>query len=285
MKREVTLPWFMLLLSLGGFCFFYFIPFLLSFGYSLWENPINKTFCGIQNYIELFKNPYFVRGLKNTVKFMLISIPLNMGLSLSLSLVIRRMIKYSKLFSLLFLIPLAIPSATTAFFWEHFWGLQGVFNKFLACFHITGIDWLNSRYGMAIMVLIFVWKNIGYNMVLFLSGLSSISKQYYEYAELEGAGKLWKFKNVTMVYLTPTIFFALIITFVNSFKVFKEIYMITGEYPTDSLYVLQHYLNNMFLSLNYSKLVSAVYILTVIIILFVAIVFRVEQKLSRNLYY
>lgn len=277
--------WLMLLISIVGFSLFYLIPFILSFFYSVIDNPIHREFAGIQNYVKLFHNVYFMRGLKNTAVFMAISIPVNMILSLGVALVIRNMKYYPDLFSLLFLIPLAIPSATSAFFWENFFGLHGTLNRFLSVFHAEGVDWLNSSYGMMVMVIIFIWKNIGYDMALFLSGLSSIPEQYYEYADVEGAGKWWKFKHVTLVYLTPALFLVLIMTFVNSFKVFKEIYIITGEYPPDSLYVLQHYMNNMFLSLDYSKLVSAVYILTVVIVLLVSIIFKAERALSKNLQY
>lgn len=279
------LPRLMLLGSLAGFCLFYFVPFVVSFFFSVVDNPIHGVFCGLQNYKELLLNPYFLRGLKNTVTFMAVSIPLNMVLSLTVALVIHNMKRYPEIFSMLFLIPLAIPSATSAFFWESFWGRHGTFNKFLGSFHINGTDWLNSGYGMIVMVIIFIWKNVGYNMALYLSGLSSIPKQYYEYADTEGAGIWWKFRHITWVYLTPSTFLVLIMTFVNSFQIFKEIYMITGEYPPESLYVLQHYMNNMFLSLHYSKLASAVYILTIAIVPLVACLFRTERKLSKNLHY
>lgn len=275
----------MLLVSLSGFCVFYMIPFLVSSVYSFVDNPIHREFCGLQNFRALFQNPYFLRGLKNTAWFMVVSIPLNMVLSLSVALVVKNMKVYSNYFSLIFLVPLAIPSATSAFFWENFFGLHGTLNKFLSIFHVKDIDWLESGYGMMVMVIIFIWKNIGYNMALFISGLSSIPEEYYECADVEGAGRFWKFKNITLAYLTPTTFLVLIMTFVNSFKVFKEIYIITGEYPPASLYILQHYMNNMFLSLNYSKLVSATYILTIVIVLFVVCIFRAERKFSENLHY
>jgi multiple sugar transport system permease protein len=284
-KFNGTLPWIMLFVSLSGFGFFYLIPFLVSFFYSVIDNPISKTFCGLQNYKELFQNMYFLRGLKNTLVFMAVSIPLNMVLSLGVALVLQSIKRYSNYFSLIFLIPLAIPSATSAFFWKSFFGLHGTLNKFLAVCGINGIDWLESQYGMMVMVIIFIWKNIGYNMALYLSGLSNIPEEYYEVADVEGAGKLWKLRHITLEYLTPTNFLVLIMTFVNSFKVFKEIYIITGEYPPENLYVLQHYMNNMFLSLNYSKLVSATYILTVTIVLFVVCIFRVERKISDDLHY
>ena len=278
-----TILWLMLMVSLAGFCLFYLIPFVVSFLYSVVDRPVNGVFCGLRNYKELVQNPYFLRGLHNTLKFMVISIPLNMALSLGAAAVIRSMKRYSEFFSLIFLIPLAIPSATSAFFWKNFFGLHGTLNKLFSMLGIAGIDWFNSQYSTLVMVVIFIWKNIGYNMALFLSGLSSIPEQYYEHAAMEGAGSFWRFWHITWVYLTPTTFLVLIMTFVNSFKVFKEIYMIAGEYPPDGLYVLQYYMNHMFLSLNYPRLASAVYILTFVIVLFVACLFRMERKLSENL--
>lgn len=279
------IPYVMLFVSFAGFCFFYLIPFLLSFFYSVMDNPVSGQFCGLKNYRDLFQNAYFLRGLKNTALFMAISIPLNIVLSLGAAVVVRSRKVYPDFFSLVFLIPLAIPSATSAFFWENFFGLQGTLNKFLAVLHRERIDWLNGEYGMVVIVIIFIWKNIGYDMALFISGLGSIPEEYYECADVEGVSRFWKFRNITLPYLAPTTFLALIMTFVNSFKVFREIYIITGEYPPDSLYVLQHYMNNMFLSLNYSKLVSATYILTMAIVLIVACIFRAERKASENLHY
>lgn len=131
-----AMPWLMLMISLAGFCLFYLVPFIVSFFYSIVDNPINGVFCGLQNYKELFENQYFLRGLKNTAMFMAISIPLNMALSLGVALIIHNMKRYPKFFSLIFLIPLAIPSATSAFFWESFFGLHGTLNKFLSMFGI-----------------------------------------------------------------------------------------------------------------------------------------------------
>lgn len=284
-KIEKWIPGCMLLISLSGFCFFYLIPFFVSFGYSIIDNPIRRQFCGLDNYKELFNNPYFLQGLKNTLCFMGVSIPLNMALSLLVAMVVKEMGKYSNLFSLFFLIPLAVPSATSAFFWENFFAVNGTLNKLLHCFGLGAVDWLNGEYGIFVMTIIFIWKNIGYNMALFISGLSNIPEEYYECAAVEGASRWWQFKHITLVYLMPTSFLVLIMTFVNSFKVFKEIYIMPGEYPPKSLYMLQHFMNNMFSSLNYSKLVSATYILTVVIVLVVVCPFKAEKKYSEHLHY
>ncbi|MCQ4922005.1 sugar ABC transporter permease [Tissierella carlieri] len=283
MKKNNKIPIIMLSISLLGFSFFYLFPFIFSLVYGLTDNPINMKFVGLKNFIDLFQNQYFMLGLKNTAIFMVVSIPLNMLLSLLIALAINKLTKYRNQFSIVFLIPLVIPSATIAFFWENLFSVNGVVNEYLSIFGMDKIDWFQSKYGMLVMIFIFLWKNIGYNMALFISGLNNIPEEYYECADIEGANWLYKFTRITLLYLMPTIFLVLIMTFVNSFKVFKEIYIITGEYPHESLYVLQHYMNNMFLSLNYSKLVSAVYILTIVIVFFVAVVFKAENKLAKDL--
>lgn len=273
----------MLGISLLGFLAFYVIPFLISFAYVLVNNPIQMRFVGMGNFVELFQNEYFTRGLKNTFVFIVISIPLGMILSLGIALLVNKKSKWNEWFSLIFLIPLVIPSATTAFFWQNIFSKDGVLNNFLSLYGIQSVDWIQSKYGLLIMIFIFLWKNIGYNMALFVSGLNQIPEQYYECASVEGAGIWWKFREITIVYLTPTTFLVLIMSFVNSFKVFKEIYIMTGQYPPEQLYLLQHYMNNMFQSLNYPKLVSAVYVLTVIVIFFVVCIFKLENRVSKNL--
>lgn len=277
------IPFAMLGVSFLGFSLFYLFPFLFSSFYCLIDNPVRRKFVGIRNFVDLFNNPFFLRGLGNTALFMALCVPLNMALSLAAALLVNAGVRRSRLFSLVFLAPLVMPSVVTAFFWQNIFGERGICNKCLSCLGMAGQDWLQGRYGVAVMALIFLWKNIGYNMVLYVSGLSSIPKEYYECAAVEGAGKLWQFRKITLVYLAPTAFLALIMSFVNSFKVFKEIYIITGQYPPEGMYVLQHYMNNMFLELNYARLTSAVYVLTAVIVLFVACIFRAERKVSESL--
>lgn len=127
------------------------------------------------------------------------------------------------------------------------------------------------------MIYIFIWKNIGYNTILFTAGLYSIPTTYYESAAIEGANGIARFKYITWVYLLPTTVLVFIMSIINSFKVFKEIYLIAGGYPHESIYMIQHYMNNMFLSLNYQKLSTAAYIL-VTFILILMFILRLGQK-------
>ncbi|GAB6085184.1 carbohydrate ABC transporter permease [Alkaliphilus crotonatoxidans] len=281
--RRNRIAYLMLFVSLFGFMFFYIIPFLISLFYAFIDNPLSKNFVGLNNYRQLFSNKYFLRGLKNTIIFISISIPLNIIISLGLAMICHKIKAFNKYFSLVFLIPLAIPSATTAFFWKQIFSLNGILNKFLSTLGFEPIDWLYSKYSMYIIVFIFLWKNIGYNMILFISGLNNIPKAYYECADIEGASRFQKFRIVTLTYLLPTFFLTFILTFINSFKVFKEIYILTGDNPHENIYILQHYMNNMFMSLNYPKLVSSISVLITVIVSLITIIFVFEGRASNNL--
>jgi multiple sugar transport system permease protein len=115
-----------------------------------------------------------------------------------------------------------------------------------------------------VIAVLFLWKNLGYNMILFLSALSGMPKDLLEVADLEGAGKLYKFFAIKLRYLSPTIIFVTILSMINSFKLFREVYLLTGDHPFNRLYLLQHYMNNTFKSLDYQKLSSAAIVMMVI---------------------
>lgn len=116
------------------------------------------------------------------------------------------------------------------------------------------------------------------NIILFLAGLQNIPKDYYETADIEGAGKFHQWIRITLVYLTPTIFFVAFMSIINSFKVFRETYLIAGDYPHDRIYMLQHYMNNMFQSLDIQKLTAAAVFMVGCIFIFVAGMFAMERR-------
>jgi multiple sugar transport system permease protein len=140
---------------------------------------------------------------------------------------------------------------------------------------------MKTDWARVTVVIVYLWKNIGYSMVLFLAGLQNIPVEYYEAARIDGAS-IWKqFTAITLVYLTPTAFFVFIMSIINSFKVFREAYLISGDYPHSSIYMLQHYMNNMFAGLDYQKLTSAAFIMSVFIVLLVLILFIIERRINR----
>lgn len=267
-SRDNAFPRFALLVSVIGFSVCYLIPFVTSAVYAFVNNPIQKKFVGFKNFIALFQNSFFLDGLRNTSLFMLFSIPLGMVTSLLLALVLQRYCNGGRFFLVLFLVPMVIPSAAVVDFWA------GIFDK---------VGMLNGDGAFLLIVLIYVWKNLGYNTVLFLAGLSAIPQEYYQCAAVFGANSRQCFWKITMVYLTPAFFMTFLMSFVNSFKIFREVYLIWHEYPPENVYLLQHFVNSTLLSMHYEKLVSAVYVLTAGIVLFVLAAFYLEGKFYRKL--
>lgn len=270
-----------LLPSLVGFSVFYLIPFIMAFYYTIVAQGVNANFVGLQYYIELLKNDIFINAFKNTGLFIGICVPISMICSLGIAMGIKILQSQKRLLQCIVLIPMIIPTASIAFFWKQFFSMQGLFNKILSLVGVGEIDWLNSKYALGIMIYIFIWKNIGYNTILFTAGLYNIPNTYYESAAIEGAGSMAQFRYITWIYLFPTTALVFIMSIINCFKVFKEMYLIAGGYPNNSIYMIQHYMNNMFLSLNYQKLSTSAYVL-VFFILMLMFILRLGQRGTRD---
>ena len=267
-----------LLPGLAGVFMFYLWPFLVSLWYAFTDSPVKGSFIGFGNFIDLLHNKPYLLGLKNTLIFIGMSVPLGMILSLIVAIMIRRTGRRKDLFTLVFLIPLVIPSGSMVFFWKALFLSDGYVNGVFAFLGLKEVDWLETQAAMYVVLLIFIWKNLGYNMVLFMAGLHNIPKEYYEAAAVDGSGAALTFFHVTLPGLAPMIVLTAIMSVINSFKVFKEIYLITGNYPHESIYMLQHFMNNMFYSLNYQKLTTATCILVLIITAMAQILFQYERR-------
>lgn len=278
---EDKLAWFFLAPSLIGFAIFYAIPFAGGFYYSLVDSPFKGSFVGLRNYIELAGSPSFLKAVKNTAMFTGLSVPLNMVLSLGLAILLNKKLYGRSFFRTLFITPLVVPVASTVLVWQSLFDINGVLNAVITSLGHNPTDWMKTDWARVTVVIVYLWKNIGYSMVLFLAGLQNIPAEYYEAATLDGAGPWKQFTNITLVYLTPAAFFVFIMSIINSFKVFREAYLISGEYPHSSIYMLQHYMNNMFAQLDYQKLTSAAFIMAVFIVLIVLVLFAVERRINR----
>lgn len=276
-KEEVTICLF-LIPSLCGFLIFYLLPFMGGIYYTLVD--INGKFVGLENFISLLTNSMFFKALSNTIIFIGICVPCNMIFSLSLAMLLNKVTYHKEIFRMCFVSPLVVPVASVAFFWQIVFDFNGSLNSILDFFHIESIDWINTSWIRIVVVIIYLWKNMGYSIILYLAGLNHIPKTYYEAAEMDGANEMQILFNITLIYLMPTNFFVFIISIINSFKTFREVYLISGEYPHESVYMIQHYMNNMFAFVNYQKLTTAAYILAFIITLLIGIFFIFEKKIS-----
>lgn len=279
-KYRINPAFCFLFIGFAGLIVFYIWPFFVSFGYAFMNKPVNGSFVGFKNFMDLFQNKPYLLGLKNTLIFISMSVPLGMLLSLMVAILIDKVKYHKELFVLIFLIPLVIPSGSMVFFWKALFMNQGYVNGILNAVGVQGINWLETSAALYVVVLIFIWKNLGYNMVLFMAGLHNIPKEHYEAAAVDGANGIQNFFYITLPGMIPMIVLVSIMSIINSFKVFKEIYLITGKYPHESIYMLQHFMNNMFYSLNYQKLTTATSVMVLLITLLVQFLLWFERRHS-----
>lgn len=270
---------FFLAPSLIGFSIFFLVPFVIAVLYSFIDNPINSNFVGLDNYIQLSGNQAFVSACKNTLIFTGISVPLNMAFSLAIAILLNNNIYIRRILRTAYILPLIAPTASVVLIWQVVFNFHGSLNSVLSFAGVQPVDWMNGQWTRLVVVAFYLWKNVGYNMIMFLAALQNIPGEYYEAAMIDGAGPVRRFINITAIFLAPTAFFILIISIINSFKVFREIYLISGNYPYESIYMLQHYMNNMFMSLDYQKLSTAAVIMALVIIVIVFVLFRIERKI------
>lgn len=281
-EKKSMISWLFLLPSIVGVLLFFVAPFMVVIYYSMINNPIQKRFVGFANYINVWSNDAFKLAGMNTLKFSFMAVPLAVLLSLFLAAVMESRIPFKSYFRSFFLSPLMVPTASIVLIWQVMFHYNGLVNNFTALFGADKIDWLKSDKAYIVIVALFLWKNLGYNMILFMSALASIPKELLEVAALENASKMQVFWLIKVRYLSSTILFVTIMSLINSFKVFREVYLMTGDYPVTSLYLLQHFMNNTFASLDYQKLSAAAIIMFIVVTALVYIMYAVENFYGKD---
>ncbi len=269
--------------SLIGVMIFFIIPFIIIIWYSFLDNPISRDFVFLKNYGTLLENYSFKMAARNTLILSAVAVPLAVILSLGLAGLLDSKIPCKSLFRTLFLCPMMVPVASIVLIWQVMFHYHGTINDWLgAWFEAQPVDWMKSSKCLIVVMLLFLWKNLGYNMILFLSALSNIPKDLLEVAELEGAGAFYRLVHIKLRYLSPTILFVTILSLINSFKLFREVYLLTGDYPYEDLYLLQHFMNNTFKSLDYQKLSAAAMLMAIIMVIIIGGLFIFENKFGED---
>lgn len=269
--------------SFLGMLIFFVAPFCVVIYYSFIAGALDHSFVGLKNYIAVWNNGAFQIAVKNTAVFSGLSVPLAVVLALALALMLECRIPFKSQFRTFFLSPMMVPVASIILVWQVLFHSNGVVNEFLSVFGVKAIDWLKSDYCMVVIVLLFLWKNLGYNMILFMAALNNIPKELLEVAEVEGASKAYQFFHIKLRYLSPTVLFVTILSIINSFKVFREIYLLSGDYPYEGLYMLQHFMNNMYnKNLDYQRLSASAIMLAVVIIALIALLFAIENYFGKD---
>ena len=269
--------------ALIGTFVFIIIPVICSFGLSFtrWDllNPIE--FVGLDNYTGIFTEPLFYKILLNTIVFALSTSVFGVIIPLVLAAILNTKIRGSEFYKTAYFLPFITPMIVIGIIWEWIFDPNiGLLNKFL---HLH-INWLyDPHFAMPALILVSVWKLIGYNMVIFLSALSGISQSMFEAAKIDGANEFQTFKNVTIPLLSPTIFFVVIITAISSFQIFDLIYLMTQGGPLDSTNVLVYAIyKNAFEYFNIGKASAIAYVLFVIILVLTLVQWNLRKKLVYN---
>jgi len=267
--------------GIGGFMLFYVFPLILTVYYSVIDNVFSKNIVGISNFIDILGNKYYLLALKNTVIFTIISVPLLMVISTALSLMLVSVENRYALYRTIFTLPVVLPSASLILIWQTMYSEGGlIYNSFFLKDIVFNE---NSIYIVSILVF-FVWKYTGINIIVLVAGLMNIPHEVYEAAYIDGAGNFKRHQYITLPLLLPALFFAFILSIVNSLKIFKEVYLLYGSYPHESIYLIQHYMNNHFNKLNYQYLTSGALVFGFLLTLVITVGYMIEKKLSNGVW-
>ena len=267
--------------SLIGVVIFYIIPFLQSMLYCFTKGIANRRFVGVQNFKELFQDKIYKLAVYNTGLVIGIALPLLCILALILALLIEKNLKKYHFLQGWILLPMAIPTASMVLVWRDLFTQQGIINGIFR----TNINWLDGNYTPFVAIVMIIWKNIGYDVLLIISSLLTLPKEYEEAASLEGAGSIKIALWIKLPQLVPMLFFTIIISLLNCFKIFREVYLLCGgNYPNKKIYMLQHFMNNNFDKLDYELLATAAFILYIFIFIIIFLLTKWQQNyINKNL--
>ena len=269
---------FFLVPSLLGVALFFVLPFGMVIYYSLVNRPVNGEFIGLENFKHLLENKAFLLGAKNTAILIGLSVPLAAILPLKLALWLERAIPTKSQLRTALLSPMLLPVASVVLVWQVLFHRNGTLNALLG----TGVDWFRSPWSILMVLLLYLWKNIGYHTILYTAALSAIPRTYTDMANLDGAGRTRQFFTIKLRFLAPTIFFVVLMSLLASMKIFREVWLLTGSYPYETLYLLQHFMNNTFRTMDYQKLSAAALLLAVVMGALIAVLLGIERRLDQD---
>ena len=267
--------------SLAGVAAFYLLPFLEVVRRSF-TDALGRRFVGLSNYKTVLANSAFRTAASNTARFLCVCIPALLALSLAMALLVRAAGKRGKVFSVSFLLPLAVPVASVVLLWKVLFAQNGLANTLLTSLGAQPVDFMGTGAAFWVLIATYLWKNSGYDMVLWAAGLERIPESQYEAAAVDGANAWQAFWAVTWPGLGPTFGLTALLSLINSFKVFREAYLVAGAYPHESMYLLQHLFNNWFLSLELGRITAAAVIVVGVMLAGAGALWALRRRLRRR---
>lgn len=272
-KNGTFVPYFFLAPSFLGVTLFLLAPFVETVRRSFCD-ALGKQFVGLTNYQSVLQNQAFQLAVQNTLRFTGVCVPLLLTASLLLALALRtktlRHTLWAEWYRTTFLLPMAIPVASIAILWKVLFARTGLLNTWFG----TNCNFMGSDAAFWVLIGTYLWKNVGYDSILWSSGLDSISTDLYEAASMDGAGPIRQFTAITLPNLLPTLFVTGILSLLNTYKVFREAYLVAGAYPQESIYLLQNLFNNWFLALDLPRLCAAAVMVAVVLLVGILFLMR-----------
>lgn len=280
-KRSLML---FLIPGLGFLLLFYLIPFIGGIRYSFTNGAKESEFIGFANYLDVWNNKMFQVGFRNTFELSCLCAPLLWGLSYLLATALIAIAPRGGTIRSTLLLPYLMPSSAILLIWLVLFDYGGPVNRVIYLLSGSRLMWLESSLLRVPIVLLFLWKNLGFCTIIFMAALQSVPKSLYEYAMLEGAGYLTRMFRIALPLIIPSAFLVFVLSWINAFKIFKEVYFIAGGYPDRSVYTLQHFMNNMFSKMNYQYVTASAYIFALCVLVLFGVLFLLQRRAVRSVY-
>lgn len=268
---------------------FFFLPVIAAFAMSFTDFDIYALgnldylrFVAFKNYSTLLSDPLFWTAIKNTFYFVMVGGPLSIAASLAAAVLLNsKFIRFKGVFRLIYFLPVVTTHVAVSIVWRYIYHPRfGLLNYLLGFIGIGPVDWLGDpNWSMPAIILLVVWKNFGYNMVIFIAGLQNIPEELYEAASIEGASAWQQFKHITIPQLAPTTLFISVITMIGYFQLFAEPYVMTQGGPLNStLSIVLYMYQEGFRWWNIGYSTALAFMLTVIILIGTSIQFKLQKE-------
>lgn len=274
-RREAAIGLLLAAPAVMGLLAFLVLPFGYTFLRSFTVGLGWGRFVGLENYAQLFGNRLFLLALKNTFLFLACGLALILPLSLFLALLLQKTGKWGKGLAMALLFPMVLPVSAIVIVVNLVFAENGLLSQLT-----DPTPWMDSPFAFVILLGLYLWKNVGIGVVILLAGLTTIPGELYESANMDGAGKWTRLTKVTLPMLRPELLVVTILSSLNAFKNFREAFVLGGDHPHESIYMLQHFMNNNFENMNFPRLsVAAVVFFALLFCLYALLL---KSPLSRG---
>ncbi len=264
---------------------FFFLPFFQTISLSFLDysnNIYNPNFAGISNYIDILRNPIFYKVMWNTILYLVVAVPILAVIPLFLAILINQKIRGITLYKILIYLPVIVSIVVAAIAFKWLYAQDGILNYGMQLMHLPAIGWLTDpNYAIYSVIIVTIWKGIGYYMMIYLASLMSVPQELYEACDIDGANFWTKHLTVTVPHIMPTIALVTTISSISAMKIFAEIYVMTKGGPLNSTKTIVYYIYEKAfenLDLGYASAMAVILLIIVMIFSLINILFFEKGK-------